>query len=96
MIKFEEDCTMKPKIYPFDCAVGGNNSQPIIVITYNECTFSAKDGIQRPWTRVGNNFLQPKSCGQGIMTLEFVFPFVRLNLASLNPEKKTKQWKSVD
>lgn len=45
MVTFEENGTMKPKIYPPDCAVGGDNRRPIIVITHDECTFSANDGV---------------------------------------------------
>ena len=88
MVEFEEDGTMKPKIYPSDCAVGGNDRRPIIVITHDECTFSANDGIRKAWTRVGDTFLRPKGRGQGIMTSEFLLPFGRLNLASLSPEKR--------
>ena len=47
MVEFEEDGTMKPKIYPFDCAVRGDKRRPIIVITHDECRFSANDGIRR-------------------------------------------------
>ena len=59
MVEFEEDGKMKPKIYPSDCAVGGNDRRPIIVITHDECTFSANDGIRRAWTRVGIHFYFP-------------------------------------
>lgn len=47
MVKFEENITMKNKIHLSDCAVYGNDCRPIIVITYNECTFSANDGIRK-------------------------------------------------
>ena len=88
IVEFEEDGKMKPKTYPSGCTVGGSDWQPIIVITHDKCTFSANDGIRRAWTRVGDTFLQPKSCGQGIMTSEFLLPFDQLNLASLSPEKR--------
>ena len=88
IVEFEEDGKMKPKDYPSDCAVGGNDRRPIIVITHDECTFSDNDGIQRVWTRVGDTFLRRKGRGQGIMTSEFLLPFGRLNLASLSPEKR--------
>ncbi len=45
MVEFKEDCIMKPKVYPSDCTVGGDERRPIIVITHDECTFSANDGI---------------------------------------------------
>ena len=88
MVKFEEDDKIKPRIYPSGCTIGTNDWQPIIVITNDKFTFSTNDGIKRAWTRVRDTFLQPKSCGQGIMTLEFLLPFGRLNLASLSLEKK--------
>ena len=47
MVEFYENGTMKPKVYPSDCAVGGEDRQPIIVITHDECTFSPNDGIRK-------------------------------------------------
>lgn len=47
IVEFEENGVMKPKIYSSDCAVGGEDCRPINVITYDEYTFSANDGIQR-------------------------------------------------
>lgn len=88
MVEFEDDGTMKPKIYPSDCAVENNDCRLIIVITHDDkYTISANNGIHRSWTRVWDTSLQPKSCGQGIMTSEFLLPFGRLDLASLSPEK---------
>ncbi len=74
-VEFEEDGTMKPKKYPLDCEVEGEERRPIIVITHDECTFSANDGVRRAWTRIGDTFLRPKRRGQGIMTSEFLLPF---------------------
>ena len=88
MVEFEENGAMKEKIYPSDCAVHGPNRRPIIVITHDECTFSANDGIRKAWTRKGDTFLRPKGRGQGIMTSEFLLPFGRLNLFSLTPERR--------
>ena len=79
---------MKPKIYPANCAVGGDERRPIIEIIHDECTFSANDGIRRAWTRKRDTFLRPKGQGQGIMTSEFLLPYGRLNLASLTTEKR--------
>ena len=47
MVKFEENGAMKAKIYSSDCAVGKTNRHPIMLITHDECTFSANDGIQK-------------------------------------------------
>lgn len=88
LIEFEEDGFMKTKNYPDDCAVGGNIHRPVIVITHDECTFSANDGIRRAWTRVGDTFLRPKRRGQGIMVSDFLLLFGRLNLSSLSKGKK--------
>lgn len=45
MVEFEEDGTMKPKVYPDDCVVEGLNQRLVIVITYDEYTFTANDGV---------------------------------------------------
>lgn len=50
MVEFNQDGVIKPKVYPFDCVVGGENCRPVVVITHDECTFSANDGVQRAWT----------------------------------------------
>ena len=47
MVEFFEDDMMKSKIYPSNCKVGGENRQPIIVITHDECTFFANDGVRK-------------------------------------------------
>ena len=56
LVEFREDDTMKDKNYLLDCAVRGENYWPIIVITYDECTFSANDSIQKAWTQVSETF----------------------------------------
>ena len=45
LVEFKKDGSMKTKNYPDNCVIGANIRQPIIVITYNEYTFSANDGI---------------------------------------------------
>ena len=45
LVEFNEDDTMKDKTYLPDCAVKGEDCRPIIIITHNECTFLANDGI---------------------------------------------------
>lgn len=90
MVEIDKFGVMKPKVYPPDYAVGGGNRQPVIVITHDECTFSANDGVRRAWTRKGDAFLRPKGRGQGIMASDFLLPYGRLNLNSLTWEKKKK------
>ena len=45
IVEFEEDGTMKAKTDPSDCAIGGPNRRPIVVITHDECTFFANNSI---------------------------------------------------
>ena len=47
IVEFDEDGAIKPKVYLLDCIIRGNDRRPIIVITYDECTFSANNGIQK-------------------------------------------------
>lgn len=60
MVEFEKDGAIKEKVYPSDCAVEGEKQQPIIIITHDECTFSAKDGIRKAWTQKKDKFLRSK------------------------------------
>lgn len=87
-VEFEADGTIKSKEYPSDCVVGGDQRRPVIVITHDECTFSANDGKRRAWAKKGETFLRPKGQGQGIMVSDFLLPYGRLNLSSLSPEKE--------
>ena len=90
MVEFEPDGTMKPKIYPINCVVEGSNRRLVIVITNDECTFSANDGVRQAWTKKRDTYLQPKRRSQGIMTSEFLLSFGRLNLLSLSFEKQAE------
>ena len=45
IVEFEENGAIKPKIYLSDCVISGNDWWPIIVITYDECTFLANNRI---------------------------------------------------
>ena len=45
ILEFKENGVMKLKIYLSNCAIKGNDWWPIIVITHDECIFSANDGI---------------------------------------------------
>jgi len=72
--------------------VYGSESRPIILVTHDEATFSANDGIRRAWMDMNGEatYLRPKTKGQGIMVSEFLLPFGRLNLSSLTAEQKTR------
>ena len=74
---------MKDKNYFLDCAIGGENCRPIIVIKYDKCTFLVNDSIQKAWTQEGETFLQPKGRKQGIIIFKFLLPFGCLNFLSL-------------
>lgn len=88
LVEFEADGAMKPKTYPLDCIVGGHEQRLVIVITHDECTFSANDGKRTVWMKKGESKLRPKGRGQGIMASEFLLPFGRLNLLSMSQEKR--------
>lgn len=90
MFEFEESGAMKQKVYPPDCAVGGEDRRPFVSITHDGCTFSANDGTRRAWTRKGDTHLRPKGRGQGIMTPELPLSFGRLNLVPLSQEEGEK------
>ena len=47
MVEVDEDGGMKAKEYLVDCAVGVDERQPVIIITHDECIFSANDGVQK-------------------------------------------------
>lgn len=74
--------------YLLDGAVDREFRRPIIVITYDECTFPANNIICKACSRVGDNFLQPKKRGQGIMVYEFLLLFSQLNIFSLSENKQ--------
>ena len=50
MVKFNKNSTIKANDYLVDCVMRGEKCRLIIVITHNECTFSANDGIRKAWT----------------------------------------------
>lgn len=45
LVEFKEDGSMKTKEYLDDYVVRGDKRRSVIVITHNEYTFSANDGI---------------------------------------------------
>lgn len=49
-VEFSEDSSMLPKKYPDNCAVGGSDKRPKIMITNDESTFSANNRRQKVWT----------------------------------------------
>lgn len=46
-IKFNEDDTMKSKVYFFNYIIRGKNFWPIIIITYDKYIFLANNKIQK-------------------------------------------------
>ena len=75
-VEIEENGAMKPKIYPSDCAVGGNDRRPIIVITHDEYTFSSNNGIRRAWTEKVIHFCVLKVKDKASWLLNFFLPNV--------------------
>lgn len=45
LVEFDHNGIMLSKIYPSNCEIKRENCRPIIVITYDECTFSSNDGF---------------------------------------------------
>ena len=88
LIEFNTNGTMKDKAYPPGCAVNSDNRRSVIVITHDECTLSANDGIQKAWTQIEETFLRAKGRGQSIMTSDFLLAFGHLNLFLLSEEKR--------
>lgn len=72
-VEFKEDGTILLKEYPDDCAVGSPNRQPIIMITYDESTFSASNSCQKIWTFENHAIFCPKGKKRGIMMSDFLF-----------------------
>ena len=60
LVKFNKDGIIKNKIYQLDYTIRGEDCWPIIIITYNECTFLENNGICKAWTRIRNTFLHFK------------------------------------
>lgn len=75
LIKFNPDGTIKPKQYLENYFVESEEYRQVVIIIHDEYTFSANDGIRKVWHGIRDIFLQPKSHGQGIMTLEFLLPY---------------------
>lgn len=90
LVEFDENGNILPKTYPADCGVGGDQRRPVILITHDECVFSANDGPRSGWQKDGDTFLRPKSKGRGIMVSEFLLPFKRLNFSHLTLPSQTE------
>lgn len=74
LVEFEENGSMKPKDYPKDCAVGGPDKRPVILVTHDESTVNANDGRRQVWQKDGHSTLRPKGRGKGIIVSDFLLP----------------------
>lgn len=72
LVEFKKDGSMKSKVYPEDCAVGGSNHRLIIFITYDESIFHANDNCQQIWQEKNHSILRPKSKSKDIIVLDFL------------------------
>lgn len=45
LAEFDKNDVINLKVYMWDCIIGGNHWQRIIIITHDHCRFSANDGI---------------------------------------------------
>lgn len=88
LVEFSEDDSILEKDYLDDCAVGGPDRRPIIMITHDESTFSANDGRQEVWTFNEQGVLRPKGKGKGTMVSDFLLPWSRLNFFSSPPKQQ--------
>lgn len=79
-VEFSKDRSILPKKYPKDCMVDGPDRRPIIMITYDESTFSANNGCRKVWTKDGQGILRPKRKRKRIMASDFLLPWLRFNL----------------
>lgn len=89
LVEFREDETKK-NVYSLDWAVDGEKRWLIIVITHDECIFSANNRVKQAWISQNNLYLRPKKREQGIIISRFVFFFGRLDLISLILKIKNK------
>lgn len=86
-IKFKGDSTILPKKYSNNGALRGLDWQPIIMITYDENTFSANNSYRKVWTFEGYGIFYLKGKKRDIIVSDFLFPWSRLNLLFLLLEK---------
>ncbi len=49
-VEFSDDGSILPKVYPDNCAVDGSDQRPTFMITHDESTFSANDGLRKVTT----------------------------------------------
>ena len=71
-VKFEKNDKILPKEYPSDCAVGGPDQRPIIMITHDESTFFANDTQQKIWMLKGYN--TGGACSKSAQSPEYLYP----------------------
>ena len=89
IVEFDNDGTIVNKVYREGCNKGGRDQQQIILVTYDESTFSRNDGRRHAWTGPSRQFLRPKGRGQGIMVSDFLLPWCRLSTESLTEEERS-------
>ena len=73
-VEFQDNGTILLKEYPKNCAVGGPNQRPIIMITYDESIFSANNSRRKVWTLERYEILRLKRRGKDIMISDFLLP----------------------
>jgi hypothetical protein len=87
LVEFDSAGRVLEKKFPDDCEDGGSRRRPVVLITHDESVFSANDGKRQAWLQESDTFLRPKGKGQGIMVLDFLLPWGRLNLLHLTEAK---------
>lgn len=80
LVEFDKNGKIKDKIYLLCYIIGVEDRQLVIIIIYDEYSFSINDNIWKAWTRIGDIFLHPKSWRQIIIVSKFLLPFGYLNI----------------
>ena len=78
-VEFSDDRSILSHVYPDDYVVVRLDRRSIIMITYDESTFSANDGGRKVWTLDEHGILRPKKKGKQIMVSDFHLPWSWLN-----------------
>ncbi|RPA80167.1 hypothetical protein BJ508DRAFT_210526 [Ascobolus immersus RN42] len=62
-------------VYPSNLPPG---IKPLVLLTHDESTFNANDGIRHAWLKNGHQILRPKARGKGIMVSDVITQVGRL------------------
>lgn len=73
-----------------------DGEQELVLVTHDESTFYANDGVARAWLSEGETMLQKKSMGGSIMVSEFMCPcHGRLKIDESHPNFRKPLYKEA-